>query len=216
MMTDAGVIRLLMELRGQGVTDIRVQKAFESIPRDAFVPENTADQAWENTALPIGCGQTISQPIVVALMTQKLEVSERMRVLEIGTGSGYQAAILSRLVRRVYSVERHDELLREAQERFGRLKLHNITTLCGDGSRGWPQQAPFDRMIVTAAAATMPEHLLDQLVPGGIMVVPVGEGTWDQKLYRVRRTDDGYDSEAFLDVRFVPLVEGRPDASGRH
>jgi protein-L-isoaspartate(D-aspartate) O-methyltransferase len=215
-MTEAGVIRLLMELRGQGVTDMRVQKAFESIPRDCFVPDHLLDQAWENTALPIGCGQTISQPIVVALMTQKLMVSERMRVLEIGTGSGYQAAILSRLVRRVYTVERHAELLQQAQMRFDRLKLHNITTLRADGSRGWPQQAPFDRIIVTAAAKTMPEYLLDQLSPDGIMVVPVGEGTWDQKLWCVRRTVDGYESEAFLDVRFVPLVEGRTDSSGTH
>ncbi|MGY8998105.1 MAG: protein-L-isoaspartate O-methyltransferase family protein, partial [Alphaproteobacteria bacterium] len=139
--------------------------------------------------------------------------SERMRVLEIGTGSGYQAAILSRLVRRVYTIERHAELLVSAQKRFDALKLHNITTLRGDGTRGWPQQAPFDRIIVTAAAPQMPEHLLDQLVPGGIMVVPVGEGTWDQKLYCVQRNQDSYDSEAFLDVRFVPLVEGRDGLS---
>ena len=208
-MTESGVIRLLMELRGQGVTDMRVQNVFEAIPRDRFVPEDLVDQAWDNVALPIGCGQTISQPIVVALMTQKLALHERMRVLEIGTGSGYQAAILSRLVRRVYTVERHADLLVTAQKRFDALKLHNITTLKADGSRGWPQQAPFDRIIVTAAAARMPDHLLDQLTPDGIMVVPVGEGTWDQKLYCVQRHEDGYDSEAFLDVRFVPLVEGR-------
>jgi len=212
-MTDSGVIRLLMELRGQGVTDIRLQKVFESTPRNLFVPDDLVDQAWENVALPIGCGQTISQPIVVALMTQKLALSERMRVLEVGTGSGYQAAILSRLVRRVYSIERHAELLVSAQRRFDTLKLHNITTLRADGARGWPQQAPFDRIIVTAAAPKMPEHLLDQLVPGGIMVVPVGGGTWDQKLYCVQRTQDGYDSQAFLDVRFVPLVEGRDGLS---
>ncbi|MBN34257.1 MAG: protein-L-isoaspartate O-methyltransferase [Rhodospirillaceae bacterium] len=206
MTTADGTIRLLMELRSQGVSDMAVLKALEQTPRDGFVSADQAERAWENTALPIGCGQTISQPIVVGLMTQKLDLGERMRVLEVGTGSGYQAAILARLVRRVYTVERHADLLREAHARFESLKLHNITTRRGDGSRGWPEQAPFDRIMVTAAAETMPEALIEQLAPGGIMVVPVGTDTWDQKLYRVERTEDGYDSVPFLDVRFVPLV----------
>ncbi len=211
MIADSRTIRLLMELRGQGVGDTAVLKALETTPRDLFVPELLNDQAWENTALPISCGQTISQPVVVALMTQRLALGARMRVLEIGTGSGYQAAILARLARRVYSIERHSELLRQARERFDRLRLHNITTMLGDGSRGWAEQAPFDRIVVTAAASTMPEALIEQLVPGGVMVAPVGEGAWNQKLYCVRRLDDTYESEAFLDVRFVPLV---PDDEG--
>ena len=202
-------IGLLMQLRGQGVDDMRVLNAIESTPRELFVPPGLSRHAWENTALPIGCGQTISQPIVVALMTQKLEVGERMRVLEIGTGSGYQTAILSRLARRVYTVERHETLLREARRRFGALRLGNVVSMLADGTRGWPVQAPFDRIMVTAAAESMPASLLDQLSPGGIMVVPVGSSVWDQKLLCVRRTDESYDCEAFLDVRFVPLVEGR-------
>ena len=205
-MTESGTIRLLMEQRGQGVSDMSVLKALEATPREAFVPDELAAQAWDNPALPIGCGQTISQPIVVGLMTQKLEIDKRMRVLEIGTGSGYQAAILAGLSRRVYTIERHEELLRKAQVCFDKQRLHNITTMLGDGSKGWPRQAPFDRIMVTAAAPSMPEGLIEQLAPGGIMIVPVGEGTWDQKLYRVQRLDEGYESEAFLDVRFVPLV----------
>ena len=210
MISDAGKIRLLMELRGQGITDTRVLNAMEATPRDLFVPDHLQDQAWENTALPIGRGQTISQPIVVALMTARLQVGERMRVLEIGTGSGYQAAILARLARRVYTVERHRELVPAAQARFDALGLHNISTRVGDGSRGWPEAAPFDRIIVTAAAARVPPKLLEQLAPEGIMVIPVGESTWDQKLLRIVRTEDGFQEEVLMDVRFVPLVEGEP------
>lgn len=216
MITDTGKIRLLMELRSQGVTDTRVLNAMEKTPRDLFVPEHLKDQAWANTALPIGSGQTISQPIVVATMTAKLAVGERMRVLEIGTGSGYQAAILARLARRVYSIERHRELLVEAQKRFDALGLHNITTRVGDGSRGWPEAAPFDRIIVTAAAARVPPALLDQLVPDGILVIPVGDGGWDQRLLRIRRTGEGFDEEVLMDVRFVPLVEDEDDGHRRH
>ena len=210
MISDAGKIRLLMELRGQGITDTRVLNAMEATPRDLFVPDHLQDQTWENTALPIGRGQTISQPIVVALMTARLQVGERMRVLEIGTGSGYQAAILARLARRVYTIERHRELVPAAQARFDALGLHNISTRVGDGSRGWPEAAPFDRIIVTAAAARVPPKLLEQLAPEGIMVIPVGESTWDQKLLRIVRTEDGFQEEVLMDVRFVPLVEGEP------
>ena len=215
MIGDTGKIRLLMELRSQRITDTRVLNAIERTPREAFVPKDLADQAWANTALPIGCGQTISQPIVVATMTQKLEVGERMRVLEIGTGSGYQAAILAKLARRVYTIERYRDLLAQAQAVFARLGLHNITTRLGDGSKGWPEQAPFDRIIVTAAARRIPERLMDQLVPDGIMIVPVGEGSWDQRLLRLRRTEDGTVEEALMDVRFVPLVEGEGEARSR-
>jgi protein-L-isoaspartate(D-aspartate) O-methyltransferase len=206
------VIRLLMELRRMGVSDTRTLSAIERIPRDLFVVEPFLDQAWENTALPIGCGQTVSQPLVVGLMTQALEVGERMKVLEVGTGSGYQAAVLAQLCRRLYSVERHKPLLTQAEERFRRLRLHNITCRLGDGARGWPEQAPFDRIMVTAAAHDIPPLLVEQLKPDGIMVLPLGDaGGVNQELVRVTRTSDGIDIHPFLPVRFVPLVEGLPE-----
>jgi protein-L-isoaspartate(D-aspartate) O-methyltransferase len=207
------MVRLLMELRGLGVTDSRVLGAMERVPRDAFVPAAFRDQAWENVALPIGQAQTISQPLVVALMTQALEVGERHKVLEIGTGSGYQAAILAKLCRRVFTIERHRALLREAEKRFAELKLHNVTTRFGDGSKGWPEQQPFDRIIVTAAAPAVPHVLIDSLTEGGILVAPVGEERRDQQLLRIRRTKDGVVTEDLGPVRFVPLVEGLPRAA---
>jgi protein-L-isoaspartate(D-aspartate) O-methyltransferase len=207
------MVRLLMELRGLGVTDSRVLGAIERVPRDAFVPAAFRDQAWENVALPIGQAQTISQPLVVALMTQALEVGERHKVLEIGTGSGYQAAILAKLCRRVFTVERHRALLREAEKRFAELKLHNVTTRFGDGSKGWPEQQPFDRIIVTAAAPAVPQVLIDSLTEGGILVAPVGEERRDQQLLRISRTKDGIVTEDLGPVRFVPLVEGLPRAA---
>jgi protein-L-isoaspartate(D-aspartate) O-methyltransferase len=207
------MVRLLMELRGLGVTDSRVLGAIERVPRDAFVPAAFRDQAWENVALPIGQAQTISQPLVVALMTQALEVGERHKVLEIGTGSGYQAAILAKLCRRVFTVERHRALLREAEKRFAELKLHNVTTRFGDGSKGWPEQQPFDRIIVTAAAPAVPQVLIDSLTEGGILVAPVGEERRDQQLLRIHRTKDGIVTEDLGPVRFVPLVEGLPRAA---
>src|SRR5579885_3113633 len=154
-------LRLLMELRRAGIADARVLGAIEKTPRERFVPAAFADQAYENVALPISHGQTISQPYVVALMTEKLEVAERHKVLEIGTGSGYQGAILSRLARRFFTIERHRELLREAEARFRELRLSNIICRYGDGSKGWPEQAPFDRIVVTAAAADVPANLVD-------------------------------------------------------
>jgi protein-L-isoaspartate(D-aspartate) O-methyltransferase len=210
------MVRLLMELRGLGVSDSRVLGAMERVPRDAFVPAAFRDQAWENVALPIGQAQTISQPLVVALMTQALEVGERHKVLEIGTGSGYQAAILAKLCRRVFTIERHRALLREAEKRFAELKLHNVTTRFGDGSKGWPEQQPFDRIIVTAAAPTVPQVLIDSLTEGGILVAPVGEERRDQQLLRIRRTKDGIVTEDLGPVRFVPLVEGLPRATKPH
>ncbi|HZT87308.1 MAG TPA: protein-L-isoaspartate(D-aspartate) O-methyltransferase [Stellaceae bacterium] len=203
-------LRLLMELRRAGISDARVLGAIEKTPRELFVPEAFQDQAYENVALPISHGQTISQPYVVALMTEKLEVAERHKVLEIGTGSGYQGAILSRLARRVFTIERHRELLREAEARFRELRLSNIICRYGDGSKGWPEQAPFDRIVVTAAAADVPANLVDALVMGGIMIVPVGEDYRDQRLLRVRRTENGAVTEDLGLVRFVPLVEGLP------
>ena len=204
------VLRLLMELRGLGVSDARVLGALARVPREVFVPAAFKDQAYENVALPIGHGQTISQPLVVALMTEALEVGERHKVLEIGTGSGYQTAVLARLCRRVFSIERHRALLKEAEKRFAELRLHNVTSRFGDGTKGWPEQAPFDRIIVTAAAPELPGKLLGSLAEGGILVAPVGEERRDQRLIRIRRKDGSSVTEELGPVRFVPLVEGLP------
>ena len=201
-------IRLIMELRRSGVSDTRVLSAIERVPRDLFVPEPFKDQAYENIALPIGQGQTVSQPVVVGLMTQALEVGERMKVLEIGTGSGYQAAVLAKLCRRLYTIERYKDLLGEAEKRFRSLRIHNITAIAGDGTRGWPDQAPFDRIMVTAAADGIPDRLVEQLAMGGIMVLPVGPAGGDQDLIRLRNGPDGVHSEVLFGVRFVPLVAG--------
>jgi protein-L-isoaspartate(D-aspartate) O-methyltransferase len=201
-------IRLIMSLRRSGITDTRVLAAIERIPREAFVPQPFLDQAYEDRALPIGHGQTVSQPQVVAMMTQALELKPTHKVLEIGTGSGYQAAVLSRLARRVYSIERHRALLSEAEARFLALRLMNIHCRCGDGNLGWPEQAPFDRIILTAAAPARPKKLLEQLKVGGIMVLPIGPDRGDQELVRIRRTEEGFEEEPLAAVRFVPLVAG--------
>lgn len=210
MNADADKISLLMELRRGGVSDMRVLQAMEGVPRDLFVPDAFKDKAYLNTTLPIGHHQTISQPLVVGLMTQALSVTDRMKVLEIGTGSGYQSAVLSPLCRRLYSRERHKDLLVVAEERFRTLGLTNVVTLSGDGSKGWPEQAPFDRIIVTAAAADVPTVLVDQLAVGGVMVVPVGHGDAedDQRLLKVTRTEDGAEVEDLGVARFVPFIEG--------
>jgi protein-L-isoaspartate(D-aspartate) O-methyltransferase len=207
-------IRLVMQLRRGGIRDTDVLSAIERIPRELFVPAAFQDQAYEDRALPIGHGQTLSQPRVVAAMTQALMTDWRKKVLEVGTGSGYQAAILSRLCRRVYTIERHRGLQSKAEERFHELRLHNITTRAGDGGRGWPEQAPFDRIIVTAAAPDVPEALVDQLGLGGVMVVPVGHVGVDQELLRLSRDEAGLHEEWLGDVRFVPLVSGASEAGG--
>ncbi len=200
-------IRLVMHLRSLGIADTGTLAAMEKVPRDMFVPRAMQDQAYEDIALPIGRGQTISQPFVVATMTQALELHDRDKVLEIGTGSGYQTCILSHMCRRVYSIERHKPLLLQAEKMFDQLRLRNITAICGDGMKGWPGQAPFDKIIVTAAAAqTPPQALLDQLKIGGIMIIPVG-GQGEQVLRRYRK--EGEDTFAVRDiapVRFVPLL----------
>ena len=201
-------MQFLFALRSKGVTDAKVLNAMEAIDRGPFVRGIFADRAYEDMPLPIACGQTISQPSVVGIMTQALQVSPRDKVLEVGTGSGYQAAILSRLARRVYTVERHARLVREAQEIFQALQLVNITTMTADGSFGLPDQAPFDRIIVTAAAEDPPGPLLAQLKIGGIMVVPVGQSDAVQTLIRVRRSESGFDYDEIRPVRFVPLLEG--------
>ena len=200
--------RLVERLRAHGIRSEAVLNQIRNVPRHLFVDEALASRAYEDTALPIGHGQTISQPSVVGLMTQALELSPRDKVLEIGTGSGYQAAILAKLVRRVYTVDRHRRLAREAQALFEALDLGNITTMTADGSHGLPDQAPFDRIIVTAAAEDPPGPLLAQLKIGGIMVVPVGQSDAVQTLIRVRRMEDGFDYEELRPVRFVPLLEG--------
>lgn len=201
-------MRFLYALRSHGVTDTRVMAAMEKIDRAAFLRGIFAERAYEDTPLPIACGQTISQPSVVALMTQALQVGARDTVLEIGTGSGYQAAILSALARRVYTIDRHRSLVREAEATFTALGLTNIVALAADGSRGLPDQAPFDRILVTAAAEDPPGPLLSQLKIGGIMVLPVGQSDAVQILIRVTRTETGFDYEELRPVRFVPLIEG--------
>ncbi|MGB5871131.1 MAG: protein-L-isoaspartate(D-aspartate) O-methyltransferase [Albidovulum sp.] len=201
-------MRFLYSLRSKGVTDTRVLNAMEAIDRGLFVRGLFAERAYEDMPLPIACGQTISQPSVVALMTQALDVSPRDKVLEVGTGSGYQAAILSQLARRVYSVDRHRRLVREAEAIFKALDLGNITAFAGDGSHGLPDHGPFDRIIVTAAAEDPPGPLLAQLRIGGIMVLPVGQSDTVQSLIKVTRLEQGFDYEEMRPVRFVPLIEG--------
>lgn len=201
-------MQFLFALRSKGVTETRVLNAMEEVDRGPFIRGLFAKRAYEDMPLPIACGQTISQPSVVGLMTQALQVSPRDTVLEVGTGSGYQAAILSKLARRVYTVDRHARLVREARQIFESLHLANITSLVGDGSFGLPDQAPFDRILVTAAAEDPPGPLLAQLKIGGIMVVPVGQSDTVQTLIRVHKTQDGLEYDELRPVRFVPLLEG--------
>ena len=201
-------MQFVFTLRSRGVTNAEVLNAMEATPRDAFLEGIFQERAYEDTPLPIACGQTISQPTVVGLMTQALEVTKRCKVLEVGTGSGYQAAILARLARRVYTVERHRRLARRARELFQKLALHNITAVHADGSHGLPEQAPFDRIIVTAAAEDPPRVLIDQLRPGGIMVLPVGQSNAVQTLIRIDKGEGGLEYTDLGEVRFVPLVEG--------
>ncbi len=205
---DSRMMALVLALRQGGVRDEKVINSMERVPRDMFVPPAFADRAFENCALPIGFEQTVSQPLVVAQMTEALELTDRHKVLEIGTGSGYQASVLAPLCRRLYTIERHRGLKDEAEARFQQLGIHNITTMCGDGSAGWPEQAPFDRIIVTAAAHDVPPVLVDQLAEGGIMVVPVGDDQHDQRLVKLTRGPDGIETEEMGWVRFVPFVQG--------
>lgn len=197
---------LLNQLRAQGISDERVLEALAHVPREKFVDEAFEQQAWENTALPIGQGQTISQPYMVARMTELLELTPESRVLEIGTGSGYQTAILARLVHHVCSVERIKGLQWHARRRLKQLDLHNISTRHGDGWQGWKARAPFDAIIVTAAPPEIPAALLAQLDDGGILVLPVGDE--QQFLKRVRRRGDEFIIDTVEAVRFVPLVRG--------
>jgi protein-L-isoaspartate(D-aspartate) O-methyltransferase len=202
---------LILRLRRNGITDQHILGAIESVPRDVFVPAESRADAYAERALPIDCGQTISAPVIVGIMTTALDLGDRDRVLEIGTGTGYQSAILAKLCRRVYTVDRFRTLVTAAESRFRTLRLSNITTLVGDGTKGWPEQAPFDRIIVTAAAETVPEALLKQVRVGGIIVAPVGPQDGVQKLLRIERTDAGYETKELADVRFVPLIPGKAE-----
>ena len=205
---------LILKLRQFGVTDSKVLTAIERTPRDMFLAEPFKARAFENVALPIGHQQTVSQPAVVGLMTQELEVTERHKVLEIGTGSGYQAIILAQLCRRLYTIERHLGLLMMAEKRFGLMNLTNITAIRGDGAGGWPEQAPFERILVAAAAPDVPPLLFEQLAMDGIMVVPVGLDDEDQRLLKVTRTREGAETRDLGATRFVPLIDGCVETTG--
>jgi protein-L-isoaspartate(D-aspartate) O-methyltransferase len=201
--------RLVVKLREEGIRDLRVLEAIRRLPRHLFIDEALASRAYENTALPIGHGQTISQPWVVARMTEALlEHGTPQRVLEIGTGSGYQAAVLSMLVPQIHTVERIEELLRQARRRFRQLGIDNLRSRHDDGQLGWPDEGPFDAIILTAAGEGIPRQLSEQLAPGGLLIAPVGpQGR--QTLIRLRKQDDGeLASEDLGSVSFVPLLGG--------
>ncbi|HWV40895.1 protein-L-isoaspartate(D-aspartate) O-methyltransferase [Pseudorhodoplanes sp.] len=202
-------MEFLLTLRRRGITDNAVLRAMDEVPREKFVSEETREQAYQDHALPIACGQTISQPYVVGYMTELLELASHHRVLEIGTGSGYQAAVLSRIAAHVVSIERYRTLAEKARRTFDQIGYTNIDVLIGDGLEGAPNLPPFDRIIVTAAAETIPDALVNQLADDGIMVLPLGPKNGPQHIVRLRRTKDGIEREDLIPVRFVPLVEGR-------
>ena len=199
---------LIGQLIRQGIRDERVLAAMANVPREAFVDEAFAHQAWENMALPIGFGQTISQPYIVARMTEQLLMGSPNSVLAIGTVSGYQTAVLAQLVNHVYTVERIKTLQYQAKRRLQRLDLHNVSTRHGDGWAGWPTKAPFDAIIVTAAAPVVPEALVQQLKVGGRLIIPVGESRSEQQLLLIEKTSTRVRTERLEAVRFVPLVHG--------
>jgi protein-L-isoaspartate(D-aspartate) O-methyltransferase len=209
--SDENVERMefLLGLRRRGIMDPAVLRAMDQVPREHFVDAHLAHDAYADHALPIACGQTISQPYVVAYMTEQLEVAPEHRVLEIGTGSGYQAAVLSRLAKEVVSVERYRTLADAARNRLATLGFHNVEVLLGDGLVGLPARAPFDRIIVTAAAEEIPQALVDQLAEGGIMVLPLGPHDGPQDLVKLRKTKTGLARQNLIPVRFVPLLPGR-------
>jgi protein-L-isoaspartate(D-aspartate) O-methyltransferase len=207
-------MQLIFALRSHGVTDPRVLAAMEATPRQLFVDRAFRDRAWADIPLPIACGQTISQPSVVGVMTQALGATSRCKVLEVGAGSGYQAAVLARLARRVYAIERHAPLAREAAARCKALDLANVSIVTGDGALGWPEQAPFDRIMITAAAEDPPAILLRQLREGGIMVLPVGQSDDTQQILKIVKSPHGLVYDELMTVRFVPLLPGVPDEPG--
>jgi|MEHZ01.2.fsa_nt_MEHZ010659814.1_2 protein-L-isoaspartate(D-aspartate) O-methyltransferase len=200
-------MELVLSLRRAGVTDSDVVATMERVPREAFVPEAFKSRSYEDITLPIGHHQTLSQPAVVGLMTEALELDDRKKVLEVGTGSGYQTAILAPLCRRVYTIERHAPLLEQAERRFEELRIRNVTAKVGDGTLGWEAQAPFERIIVTAAATDIPPVLAEQLSVGGIMIVPIGALNDDfQTVLKVVKTAQGLETQELRNVRFVPLI----------
>jgi protein-L-isoaspartate(D-aspartate) O-methyltransferase len=202
------------QLRGRGIRDERVLQAMGRVPRERFIPGDIAYQAYDDCALPIDCGQTISQPIIVAMMTEALQLTGDERVLEIGAGSGYQAAILAELAAAVYSVERHAELAQQAEARLKELGYENVNIRTGDGSLGWHEEAPFDRIIVTAASEECPPALWDQLVEGGILVGPFGPAA-EQALYEMHKIGGKAQSRILTGCRFVPLVTAMPPAGAK-
>jgi protein-L-isoaspartate(D-aspartate) O-methyltransferase len=202
-------MEFMLTLRRHGITDNAVLRAMDEVPREMFVDDDTKQQAYQDHALPIACGQTISQPYVVAYMTELLELASHHRVLEIGTGSGYQAAVLSRIAAHVVSIERYRTLAEKARKTFDRIGYTNIDVILGDGFAGAPNLAPFDRIIVTAAAEDIPEALTGQLADDGIMVLPLGPRAGPQHIVRLRSTPDGMEREDLIAVRFVPLVSGQ-------
>jgi protein-L-isoaspartate(D-aspartate) O-methyltransferase len=202
-------MEFMLTLRRRGITDPVTLRAMEEVPREMFVSDSLKAQAYEDHALPIDCGQTISQPYVVAYMTELLELQTRHRVLEIGTGSGYQAAVISRIVASVVSVERYRTLAERARKIFDMIGYTNIEVISGDGLEGAPQRAPFDRIIVTAAAETIPDDLVDQLADDGILVLPLGPHNGPQHIVRLRKTGEGIQRENLIAVRFVPLLPGQ-------
>ncbi len=202
------LLDLLLHIEQQGITDLRLIDAMKAVPREMFLLSSFRTYAYKDVALPINCNQTISQPSVVARMTEALELTDRTKVLEIGSGSGYQTAILAYLCRRVYTIERYRPLLVETIERLKNLGINNVTTRHADGSLGWVEQAPLQRILVTAAAADIPPNLLSQLGKSGVLVAPVGHDKKDQRLTRIRRKKDSLESEDLGPVSFVPLELG--------
>ncbi len=208
---DDKVVRMqfLLVLRQRGIGDTAVLRAMDEVPREHFVENAFVDAAYADQALPIACGQTISQPYVVAYMTEQLRLQPQHRVLEIGTGSGYQAAILSRLAREVISVERYRTLANAARIRLATLGYNNVEVLLGDGVAGVPDKAPFDRIMITAAAENVPEALVAQLAEGGLMILPLGPHNGSQHLVRITKRETGLEQEKLIGVRFVPLLPGQ-------
>ncbi len=209
-MVDVRKIRLILELRESGIVDSNVLSAIEKIPREIFIPDNFRNQAYENIALPIGNDQTISQPFIVALMTEKLELNQKHKVLELGTGSGYQCSILSILARRVYTIERIKSLLVNAENNFKKLKLTNIVTKHGDGNKGWLEQIPFDRVIFTAATKEISDDIFNHINENGIIVAPIIIGN-KQILKKFKKIDKKIIEEDITNVLFVPNLRGIKD-----
>jgi protein-L-isoaspartate(D-aspartate) O-methyltransferase len=206
---NVGRMEFLLTLRRRGIADQAVLRAMDEVPRGRFVESQFAAGAYADQALPIACGQTISQPYVVAYMTEQLGLRPHHRVLEIGTGSGYQAAVLSRLAREVVTVERYRTLAESAHERLAALGYNNVEVVVGDGFAGAPARAPYDRIIVTAAAETVPQTLLDQLTEGGLMLLPLGPHDGTQQIVKLTKTETCVTQENLIPVRFVPLLPGQ-------